>query len=138
MSTEPITSEAASGTAMQTDLRDDLYRAIFDHSREPIAILDPQGRYLEQNDAHAQLLGYTDEDLRNQTPAIHSETFADLIRIVAETGEYRGEVTNRTKSGEVKQIELSAFAMRSESGEPLCYVGIKRDITERKQAEAAL
>ena len=138
MSTEPITSEAASGTEMQTDLRDDLYRAIFNHSREPIAILDPQGRYLEQNDAHAQLLGYTDEDLRNQTPAIHSETFANLIRIVAEKGEYRGEVTNRTKSGEIKQIELSAFAMRSESGEPLCYVGIKRDITERKQAEAAL
>ena len=138
MSTEPITSEAASGTAMQTDLRDDLYRAIFNHSREPIAILDPQGRYLEQNNAHAQLLGYTDEDLRNQTPAIHSETFANLIRIVAEKGEYRGEVTNRTKSGEIKQIELSAFAMRSESGEPLCYVGIKRDITERKQAEAAL
>ena len=41
-------------------------RAIFRHSREPIAILDPQGRYLEQNAAHAQLLGYTDEDLRKK------------------------------------------------------------------------
>ena len=140
MSTEPITSEADSSAAVQKDLRDDLYRALFSHSREPIAILDPQGLYLEQNAAHAQLLGYTDEDLRNQTPAIHmgDETFANVIRIVAEQGEYRGEVTNQTKSGEVKQIELSAFAMRSESGEPLCYVGIKRDITERKQAEEAL
>jgi len=68
MSTEPVTSEAADGAAVETDLRDDLYRAIFSHSREPIAILDPQGRYLEQNAAHAQLLGYTDEDLRNQPP----------------------------------------------------------------------
>ncbi|HEY6229979.1 MAG TPA: PAS domain S-box protein [Pyrinomonadaceae bacterium] len=140
MSTEPITSRAASSVAGSTDLRDDLYRAIFSHSREPIAILDPQGRYLEQNAAHAQLLGYTDEDLRNQTPALHmgDETFANLIRVVAEKGEYRGEVTNQTKSGEVKHIELSAFAVRSESGEPLCYVGFKHDITERKHANEAL
>src|SRR4029079_12349613 len=113
MSTEPVTSEpAAAGAARQTNLRDDLYRAIFSHSREPIAILDPQGRYLEQNAAHEQLLGYTDEDLRDQTPALHmvGETFDNVIRVVAEKGEYRGEVTNRTKAGEVKKIEFSAFA----------------------------
>jgi PAS domain S-box-containing protein len=140
MSTETVTPEAASTEAQPTGLRDDLYRAIFCHSSEPIAILDPQGRYLEQNAAHSQLLGYSDDDLRNQTPAIHmgDETFANVIRIVAEQGEYRGEVTNQTKSGVVKHIQLSAFAMRDESGEPLCYVGIKRDISEQKQAQEAL
>lgn len=122
------------------EVRQDLYRAIFTHSSEPIAIIDLQGHYLEQNAAHAELLGYSDEELRNQTPAIHlgDEVFAAVARKLAETGEYRGEVVSRTKAGETRHIELSAFAMRSESGEPLCYVGIKRDITERKQAERAV
>jgi PAS domain S-box-containing protein len=118
----------------------DLYRAIFRHSSEPISIIDPQGYYVEQNAAHAELLGYSDGELKNQTPAIHlgGEVFAEIARELAETGEYRGEVVSRTKNGETKHIELTAFAMRNESGEPLCYVGIKRDITERKESERAL
>ncbi len=118
----------------------DLYQAIFLHSREPVAIIDPQGLYLQQNAAHAQLLGYTDAELRNQTPAIHlgEEVFSEVARALAQDGEYRGEVVSNTKSGETRYLELSAFAMRSETGEPLCFVGIKRDITERKLAEEAL
>jgi len=86
------------------------------------------------------LLGYSDDELKNQTPAIHlgEKVFAEVARELTERGQYRGEVVSRTKVGETRHIELSAFVMRSESGEPLCYVGIKRDITERKQAERAL
>ena len=122
------------------DLRPDLYQAIFRYSRDPVAIIDPQGHYLEQNAAHAQLLGYTDAELRNQTPAIHlgEEVFAEVARTLAQDGEYRGEVVSKTKQGETRHLELSAFAMRTESGEPLCYVGIKRDITERKRTETRL
>jgi PAS domain S-box-containing protein len=140
MASETLTAEKDPGSRLQAELRQDLYRAIFSHSREPISIIDPQGFYLEQNSAHAELLGYADEELQNQTPAIHlgAEVFADVARELAEKGDYRGEVVSITKAGETKHLELSAFAMRDASGEPLCYVGIKRDITERKQAEQAL
>lgn len=118
----------------------DLYQAIFRHSREPVAIIDPQGLYLEQNAAHAQLLGYTDAELHNQTPAIHlgEEVFNEVARALSQAGEYRGEVVSKTKSGETRHLELSAFAMRDEAGKPFCFVGIKRDITERKRGEEAL
>lgn len=121
----------------EAELRQNLYRAIFTNSRDPIAIIDARGVYLEQNAAHAQLLGYSDDELKNQTPALHlgEEVFAAVARALAEDGDYRGEVVSKTKAGEARYIELSAFAMRSASGEPLCYVGIKRDITERQQAE---
>jgi PAS domain S-box-containing protein len=134
------TNETSLAARIQGELRQDLYQAIFNHSKEPIAIIDPQGRYLEQNAAHADLLGYSDEDLKNQTPAIHmgEADFAAVVREVAEAGEYRGEVVSKTKAGEVKHIELSAFAMRAESGETLCYIGSKRDITARKQADQEL
>lgn len=140
MSSKEFTPEMSLNSRVPGEPRQDLYRAIFSHSNEPIAIIDPQGFYLEQNAAHAELLGYSDDELKNHTPAIHLglEVFADVTRELAEKGEYRGEVVSKTKAGETRHIELSAFAMRSESGALLCYVGIKRDITERKQAEQAL
>ena len=140
MSSKTPTPEVNPTPSLRGQLRRDLYQAIFSHSREPIAILDPQGVYLEQNAAHAELLGYSDDELRNQTPALHmgEKEFANVVREIAEKGEYRGEVESKTKTGEVKYIELSAFAMFSDSGEPLCYIGTKRDITRRKLAEQAL
>jgi len=127
-------------SSLQEELHRDLYREIFIHSNEPIAIVDPEGHYLEQNAAHAQLLGYSDAELRNQSPAIHlgAEVFEEVVRELAEKGKYRGDVVSKTKAGEIRHIELSAFTMRKTSGEPLCYVGIKRDITERKRVEEAL
>lgn len=125
---------------MKRRLREDLYHVIFHLSREPIAIIDPQGHYLEQNAAHAALLGYSDADLKDQTPALHmgDKEFASVTRQIAEKGEYRGEVLSRTKAGELKHIELSAFPMHGESGELLCYIGIKHDVTERRKTESRL
>ncbi len=140
MSSKALTPERGLNSRMPGEPRQDLYRAIFSHSNEPIVIIDPQGFYLEQNAAHAELLGYSDDELKNQTPAIHLglEVFADVARELTEKGEYRGEVVSKTKAGETRYIELSAFTMRGESGAPLCYVGIKRDITERKRTEGRL
>ena len=121
-------------------LSPDLYREIFVHSNEPIAIIDPAGRYLEQNAAHRELLGYSDEELKNETPAIHlgTEAFESILTQLSTEGEYRGETTSTRRDGEVREIELSAFTTRDESGEPIFYVGIKRDVTQRKRAEEAL
>jgi PAS domain S-box-containing protein len=121
------------------ELRPELYRAIFESSNEPIVILDPQGFYLDQNAAHAALLGYSDEELKNQTPAIHmgEKNFTDTMAKIMEAGEFRGEVVNLTKKGETRLVDLTAFLMRDDKGETLCLVGIKHDITERKQVEEA-
>jgi len=126
--------------AKEFDLGRDLYREIFTHSNEAIAIISTEGYYIEQNAAHCNLLGYSDEELQGETPAIHlgAEMFGNVARELAQKGEYQGEVMSRTKAGEIRHIELSVFTMRNSSGDPLCYVGIKRDITERKHAERAL
>ena len=82
-------------------LTDDLYREIFVHSREAIAIISPDGRYIEQNGAHYKLLGYSNAELHGQTPAIHlgEQVFAEVARELAETGTFHGEVISNTKDG---------------------------------------
>ena len=123
--------------ARPVELHADLYREIFAHSKEAIAIIDRDGFYLQQNGAHFTLLGYADDDLEGKTPAIYlgEQTFQKIFKHLVESGDYSGEASCRTKSGEERNIELSVFTMRSGLGEPLCYLSIKRDITARKRAE---
>lgn len=127
-------------SARPVELHSDLYREIFAHSKEAIAIIDPEGFYLQQNGAHFTLLGYADDDLESKTPAIclGEKTFRAIIGKLAQSGEYSGETVCRTKGNEERSIELSIFTMRSGLGEPLCYVSIIRDITTRKRTEEKL
>lgn len=115
----------------------EVYREVLRNSSEAIAIVDPQGRYLEQNEAHRRLIGYSDEELAGRTPAVHlgEATFAEVVRELAWHDRYQAEVVSTTRDGRRLMVELSAFTVRGEDGEPLCHVGIKRDITERKRAE---
>jgi len=126
--------------ARPVELDGDLYREIFSHSREAIAIIDPDGFYLQQNGAHFTLLGYADDDLEGKTPAIYlgEDTFRAIFKQLARTGDYAGEHVCRTRTGEDRVIDLSVFTMRSGLGEPQCYVSIMRDITARKNTEAKL
>lgn len=132
--------ERAEPQARPVELHADLYREIFDHSKEAIAIINREGFYLQQNGAHFTLLGYPDDDLKGRKLAneLDDETFAEIQRQLAGADEYAGEVVCRTKSGQELNIDLSIFTMRSGLGEPLCYVCIKRDITTRKQSELEL
>ena len=130
----------AEPAARPVELHAGLYREIFAHSKEAIAIIDPDGYYLQQNGAHFTLLGYADNDLEGKTPAIYlgEETFQNIMRELVRKGDYAGETICRTKSGEERTIEVSVFTMRSGLGEPQCYVSIKRDITARKKTEEKL
>jgi PAS domain S-box-containing protein len=115
-----------------------LYRAIFVNSTEAIAIVDPEGRYLEQNAAHQTLLGWSFDELRGKTPAIHmgEQKFAEVAAELVSRGIYRGEMQSRTKEGRHLTLELSAFAVTNARGEPVCFVGHKRDVTERSRVAA--
>ncbi|HEU4837369.1 MAG TPA: ATP-binding protein [Pyrinomonadaceae bacterium] len=133
-------SQREAPAARPVELHSDLYREIFAHSKEAIAIMDPDGYYLQQNGAHYTLLGYADDDLDGKTPAIYlgEETFQEIFSELVREGDYAGETICRTKSGEERTIEMSVFTMRSGLGEPQCYVSIKRDITARKNTEEKL
>jgi PAS domain S-box-containing protein len=123
----------------QSEARDKLilYREIFANSSDGIGIIDPQGRYLEQNQSHARLTGFSDAEIRGQSPAIHLglPAFEMIATALQVQGHFRGELVSHTKTQGDVPVELSAFAVKDVLGQPLCYVGVKRDIRERKRAE---
>ena len=134
----PATFERRRGAASSADHALTLYRAVFVNAPEAIAIIDTNGRYLEQNAAHRELLGYSDDELRGKTPVIHlGETeFRAVIAELTRTGVCHRECVSRGKTGREITIDLSAFAVRDSDGEPVCYVGVKRDVTKEKQGAA--
>jgi PAS domain S-box-containing protein len=116
-----------------------LYREIFDKSNDGIAVIDTQGRYVEQNPSHATLIGYSDAELAGETPAIHlgNETFFVIAAELAKNGSFRGDVTSETRDGRTLTLDLSAFSVADSRGDVLYHVGIKRDISDRKRMEEA-
>ncbi|HIE71395.1 MAG TPA: PAS domain-containing sensor histidine kinase [Planctomycetes bacterium] len=139
----PLIDDAVHQTQSRSDLEQshtferDLFQRIFENANEAIAIIDHEGRYLRQNQAHLAMFGFSDEELAGKTPAIHlgPGVFADVGKALADDGEYRGELTSRAKNGVERQIDLSAFAVERGDGLPPVFVGIKRDITKMRQLQ---
>jgi PAS domain S-box-containing protein len=114
-----------------------LYRSIFERATDGIAIIAPDGRYVEQNAAHERMMGWTIDELRNVTPAVHlgQETTARVLRRLQQDGHFMGEVESRNRHGAVRTVELAAFAVHDGDGVVLAYVGAKRDVSERLAAQ---
>ncbi len=117
-----------------------LYKDIFTITKTPLAIINLDGVYTEQNIAHKNAFGYGDDDLYNETLAIDlgEKAFADIVEVLAEKGLFQSELVGVRKSGEKTVVDFTGFSMKDEDGKTFCYVLIKRDITDRKQAEEAL
>jgi len=115
-----------------------LYKQIIANDNDGIAIVDPQGYYLEQNAAHRLLLGYSDQELKDKKPTIHlgEVEFALVMESLEKYDTYQGQACSIAKNGVIVDIDLSAFAVRDSTKKLLCYVTIQRDIGDRKRTEA--
>lgn len=114
-----------------------LYRKIFEHSPTSIGVIDLSGHYIDQNAAHRELIGYSAEELQAETPAVHlgEEGFRVVLEGLQQADLFRQEMVSTSKAGKLNDIDLSAFTVRDEDGQPICFVGMKHDITIRKEAE---
>jgi len=125
----------------QTEEKLRFYQEIVANSNNAIAIYDSQGNFVEQNAAHRTLLGYEDEELCGQRTDEIFTSKAQLTEISTQLqngNNYRGKVTLHHQQGWLVTVELFAFPLRDRSGQPVYYVGIGRDVTERLQTESTL
>jgi PAS domain S-box-containing protein len=124
----------------QAESRLALYRQVVANAKDAIAVIDTEGRYVERNDAHRELLGYSDEELAGQTPAIHlgEKAFAAIFEELTEHGSFRGDAVSTASDGHQLLVDFSGFAVRDDQGKPVCYVSIKRDSTARVLTEKRL
>ena len=129
----------------QAALRDseERFHAIFDTAPVGMYDMSPNGEFGRVNPRFCQLTGYTAaelESLRMQDIVHPGDVAADLAgtrRLLSgEIDAYSIEKRLRRKDGGVVWAEVNRAAVRDQDGVPLLLVGVARDLTAQRQAEA--
>lgn len=123
----------------------DQFRSVFEDSPIAMSVASLEFRLLRVNQAHCDLLGYTEYELLTTDfrIRIHPDDLSvnDDLRADLFAGRIRSYSTERRyfhHAGHIVWCIVTVSLIRDDSGQPRYFVGQMHDITERKQAEEAL
>jgi PAS domain S-box-containing protein len=104
-----------------------------------IIITDSEGKIVYANIASSKITGYTISEMIGQTPALWGgqmpKDFYSALwnKIKVERQMFKGELKNRRKNNQLYDAEVRISPVLSpDSIDPVFYVGIEEDVTERK------
>lgn len=109
-----------------------------------LSIADKRGKITYINDKFCEISKFSREELLGQDHRITNSKFhpkgffREMMKTLARGETWHGEIRNRTKDGSPYWVETTIVALMDDKGKPYQYVAVRKDITERKQAEKAL
>jgi PAS domain S-box-containing protein len=121
------------------------YRAVLQSIEELYYEVDLSGNLTISNESMGKILGYSKDEMvgmnnrqymDEETARKVYQTFNEVYRTGAPAKAFDWELIR--KDGTKRILETSVLLLRDLKGRPIGFYGIGRDITERKQAEAAL
>jgi diguanylate cyclase (GGDEF)-like protein/PAS domain S-box-containing protein len=113
------------------------FRIAFDNAPIGMALVTPDGAWLQVNAALCKLLGYAADELM-ALRLIDLTVPGDATVQVAEEGDTRHETRYLRADGTPLWVAVSTTLVRDEDGAPLYYVLQIEDIGDRKQTEREL
>jgi diguanylate cyclase (GGDEF)-like protein/PAS domain S-box-containing protein len=126
------------------EVRMQLMASVFTHAGEGILITDVEGTVVDVNDGFTRITGYTLADMQGQTTRLlqsgrHDPPFFQALwHTLQAQGQWRGEVWNRRKNGEVFPDLVTISTVKDTDGRVTHYVAFYSDITALKEHEAQL
>lgn len=120
------------------------YQALFENDNIGVFIVDMEGRLLNLNRQAAVMLGSTVEQLLHTPlsayiiPGEHERFFQQMQAMLTGTIVPIHEQTFVRSDGSTVPVEVNSSVVRNAAGAILYIQSIARDISKRKQAEAAL
>ena len=118
--------------------------AAVDQSPAAMLIASVDGHIKYVNQCFLQLTGFAKDELVGQNPnlLLSGQTAPDQYQRLWETlrdgREWRGEIQNRKKSGELYWAQETITPLRDTKGKITRYLAIQQDVTEQKRAKDAL
>ena len=115
-----------------------------ENSASAVLITDLHGTIEYVNRKFCQISGYSCDEAIGQNPRILKsestprEVFDNLWKTILSGHEWRGELLNRKKNGEVYWSIASISPLKNEKGEVTHFIANVEDINERKNAEATI
>ncbi len=140
------TEDTANSAELETKLGDvKLFQIAFESAPTGMAVIDPQGCFLQVNQALCELVGRSEEemlDLGFQQISHPDDLEASVLgwqkMLAGEIDVFQTEKRLLHTSGAVKWVVVNVAIGRDERCDAVCFVGQVQDITERKQAERQL
>jgi PAS domain S-box-containing protein len=121
------------------------FEAIFNSITDGSVFADAERRIVLVNPAAEALFGYTAEEMRGRntkflyaSPKDYEKQGRLRYNLEADKPQEVYEITYRRKDGSVFPAEALGGQVKDTHGRSLGFISINRDITERKQAEAAI
>jgi PAS domain S-box-containing protein len=117
---------------------------VVEYSPASVVITDPLGTIKYVNPKFTALTGYTLGEVRDKNPRIlksgetPADVYKDLWRTITSGEEWRGELHNRKKNGELYWERALIAPVLDPEGRVISYVAIKEDITEQKVLDERL
>ena len=125
----------------QTDQQSRLQAAALESAANAIVITDREGSIQWINPAYEQLTGYNLHEVIGLNPRIlksgnqPAEFYKNLWEIILSGQVWHSELVNKRKDGSLYTEEEIITPLLDDSGEITHFIGIKQDISKRKQAE---
>ena len=118
------------------------FEAMFNAISDAIVLVDVERRIFRCNKGMESVFGYTIDDLEGKTTLILYESEEEYLRqgkirfnLSAEEKKKPYEVNYRRKNGEIFPGETIGTVVKNRSGEVIGYIGVMRDVSERKKAQ---
>ena len=144
---EKLSAEIAERQRTEAALRqsEEQFRRVFNEAPIGMGITGKDKRFFRMNQALVEMLGYSESDFISLTceDITHPEDWERLLPYLdqiakGEIDRFQVEERFLKKNQEILWGNLTSMMLRDESGEVLYGLGMVEDITERRQAEAAL
>ena len=136
---ETLTGEIAQRRKAEEGLR--LSAKVFENNSEAIMITDAEYNIVSINPAFTWITGYAEYEVLGKNPRILSsgrqsnEFYRAFYESLHTEGEWRGEIWNKRKNGEVYPEWTTISVLRDEQDIITHYIAVFLDITERKKEE---
>jgi diguanylate cyclase (GGDEF)-like protein/PAS domain S-box-containing protein len=114
---------------------------VFRTTVEGVFVTDARAQILLVNPAFSAITGYASDEVVGRNPRIlksdhQSDAFYEAMwRGLLTSGEWRGQLWNRRKTGEAYLQQLTITVFPDDNGKPLNYVAVFSDITELHEKE---
>ncbi|HLL79804.1 MAG TPA: ATP-binding protein [Ktedonobacteraceae bacterium] len=140
-----LSSASFTPAELSLHLRDQLrfQSIILSNVQDSVIVSDLEGKVIYWNDGATALFGYNEVEMLGRSleviyPELEQATLAEDLANILQEQFYMGEWKGRRKDGAIIWIDVKTTLLRDRNGQVIGFIGISRDITEKKRLEEEL